>query len=98
FELLLTALLFLPAVSLAGENTVTCGDTVDRETANLIGDCTGSINIIRGTLYMQGFTISGAGLAAIQCEGRCRIEGPGTIVSAGSTFGVNGNASIRGAN
>jgi hypothetical protein len=75
---------------------VTCGDTITaNRNAHLIGDCTGSIRVASGRLFLDGFTISGTGLAAIECEGGCRIDGPGTIASSGSTFGVSGNDRIR---
>jgi hypothetical protein len=94
YQLLLIAMLLAPSSAKAA-SVVSCGETVDRETATLSGSCTGSINVVAGTLKMEGFTITGTGLAAIQCQGRCRIIGPGSIVSGGSTFGITGDGSIR---
>jgi hypothetical protein len=75
---------------------VTCGDTVNaNRNARLMGDCTGTIRLVSARLSLDGHTISGTALAADECEGGCRIDGPGAIVSAGSTFGVSGNDRIR---
>ena len=75
---------------------VTCGDTIAAQrNAHLIGDCSGSIRIASGRLFLDGHTITGTGLAAIECEGGCRVDGPGIIASGGSTFGISGDDRIR---
>lgn len=80
--------LALSGVSFAAEPTpVTCGDTMSGKGA-LTGDCIGTITILKGTLELQGFTITGTGLAAIDCQAGCKIRGPGTIVGAGSSYGI----------
>jgi hypothetical protein len=81
----------LPAAS--AEVNVTCGDQF-KGTGFLTGDCTGTITILKGSLSLQGFTVQGAGLAAVECIGTCRVFGPGSIVSAGSTFGISGEGAV----
>jgi hypothetical protein len=88
------ALCFAVSNVYAGSSDVTCGDTFSGR-GQLVGSCQGSITILSGHLKLQGFTISGTGLAAIECLGRCRIEGPGAIVSNGSTFGISGDNRVR---
>jgi hypothetical protein len=91
FAAFLVALAPLPAIS--AEMDVTCGDSF-AGTGRLTGDCTGAITVLKGRLYLQGFTVSGTGLTAVECIGNCKIYGPGTIVSAGSTFGVSGEGAV----
>jgi hypothetical protein len=94
-QLCLIAVVCLPALAWGGTIDVTCGDTVSYRHARLIGDCTGSITVVSGKLDLEGHTISGTGLAAVQCVGGCRVTGPGAIVSAGSIFGISGDDRIR---
>jgi hypothetical protein len=92
----LTVAVAMPAAAWASNGffDVTCGDTLSGD-GRLVGDCTGTITIAAGHLYLEGHTISGAGLSAIECMGACRIDGPGAIVSAGSTFGISGDDRVR---
>lgn len=50
-------------------------------------DCTGfvghGINVKRGRLDLRGFTVRGAGYYGVNCEGTCRIFGPGTVTESG---------------
>jgi hypothetical protein len=94
-QLFVALVAFGLAIAQAEPFEVTCGEIANRRTAHLAGDCTGSVTVVFGTLYLDGHTISGTGLAAITCEGRCRIEGPGTLISSGSTFGISGDGSVR---
>jgi len=76
------------------QTPVTCGETLSG-TGVLSGSCTGTITITKGTLQLGGFTLSGAGLAAVDCQGSCRVEGPGSIESLGSQFGILGASRVR---
>src|SRR6185503_1581064 len=91
----LVAVLLVPVPAWGESIDVTCGDTVSYRHGRLVGDCTGSITLVSARLDLDGHTISGTGLAAVQCIGGCKISGPGAIVSAGSIFGVSGDDRIR---
>jgi hypothetical protein len=87
--LALVALIAGAAVGRAGQKEVTCGDTfVGR--GNLMGDCTGNLTVQKGTLKLNGFTITGTGVNAVTCLNRCKIIGPGRIIGGGSDRGIFG--------
>ena len=84
----IAAATWLPAASFAKSPITHCGQSVLGR-AYLPGDldCTGfnghAVEITRGRLDLNGFTIRGANFYGVHCLGPCRVYGPGTITENG---------------
>ena len=82
------------AVSSAQVEITTCGQAVFGQSATLMADldCSGSsapgIEAGGASIELNGHTITG-GTHGISCDGKCSVEGPGTITGADQN-GVHG--------